>query len=134
MFLQRTKETTDEEYQIILDATTSLEDLKKWRILEKRRSINIEAIKRALLLKFPLLTSVSIADNAIQLQTELHSQAFWSWDKSVSEPVFKCDIQVKDMPDNAEDYLKMRANIMEDKRQIMTAMNYIYFRFDIKAR
>ena len=134
MFIQTTKDTTEEEYEIVKDATRALENMHTWKMLEKSRSHFIESIKRAIMLKFPLINHIGITHNSISVQTELHSQHFCIYDLSVPKPEFKCDIQVKDMPDNAEDYLKMRANIIEDRKQIMTAMNYIYFRYDIKAK
>ncbi len=131
-FLEYTSQE-EEEKLIIDEANKAMYDLKRWQKLENKRHILTNNITRGLKLKFPRLTDIYITNNSIELNTELHSNRVSLYtrieDKNV--PQFRCDIQTKDLPDTAEDFLIMKKNIEDDKQEIMTAMNYIRFRYNI---
>ena len=125
----------EEEKKMIDEANSSMYSLKRWKNLEDKRDRMIASVEKVLKLKYPRLTFVHITNSGITMETDLHSSSVSRWGSADNQniPKFKCDIQVKDMPDNAEDYMKMRDNIMADKQEIMTAMNYVRFRYDTKA-
>ncbi len=134
-FLEYTSQE-EEEKLIINEANAAMYNLKRWQKLENKRHILTNNIIRGLKLKFPRLTNVYITNNAIELNTELHSNRVSHYtrieDKNI--PQFKCDIQAKDLPDTAEDFLIMKKNIEDDKQEIMTSLNYIRFRYNINDK
>jgi hypothetical protein len=129
------KHKTDngEEIQIINTGNSALYTMRQWRKLEQKRSILAMDIEKVMKLKFPRLTSIYISDSSISLDTDLHSISLSKYNTSryQLDPKFKCDIQVKDLPDTAEDYMIMRKNIKEDRAEIMKAAMYLVFRYDI---
>ncbi len=122
------------EKEIIDNTNRAIYNLKRWKKLEDKRSYIIGDIEKGLKLKYPKLTYVSITADSIGLETELHTNHVcrWTSSKDANIPKFKCDIQVKDMPDTAEEFMNMKANIKADKQEIMTAMNYIRFRYNLR--
>lgn len=124
---------SEEEKEIIAIANEAIIKLKKWKTLEKKRWYMTEDIKKAMMLKFPKLTYCRLEHDSISLETDLHSNHVSKYTDSDKKnvPSFKCDIQVKDMPNTAEEFLEMKKNIEKDRQEIMTAMYYVLFRYDI---
>ncbi len=133
-FMKYKHNEQDEEKKIIDIANSAMYELKRWKKLEDRRDYFIKDIEKALKLKYPKLIYVSITADAIGLETELHSNyvSRWTQKKDMNIPKFKCNIQEKNLPDTVEEFMAMKANIAADKQEIMTAMNYIRFRYNLE--
>ncbi len=133
-FIKITDNMTDEEKAIVNEANDAMVKLKAWKKLEDERVYMVSNIERAIKLRFPGVQSVSISSDSVYIETELHTNSVtrWATDKDINVPRFKCDVQAKNLPNTAEEFMEMKANIEMDKQKIMTAMNYILFRYSVK--
>jgi len=132
-FLEMEAET-DEDQQILDEANEAMRSLWSWKALEDKRYTTNTALERAVRLQFPLIESVDITHDRINLNTEKHffAKSRYDRDDKPTEPRFKCDMNASEMPDTAEEFMEMKRVIVEDKAQIEDAMSLLLTKFNVQ--
>ncbi len=128
------KTENEEDKQILDEANKAMKALWDWKVLEDKRYYTNTALERAVRLEFPLIQSIDITHDRINLNTEkyIFTKSRYDRDDKPTEPRFKCDMKTSEMPDTAKEFMEMKKVIGEDKAQIEAAMSLLLTKFNVQ--